>query len=896
MEKAYTENISRIFEKLKTRQEGLTKEEISERREIYGENILPEEKPSSIYKMIWKQINNPLIYVLLFTALFSYSINHKLDTGVILVVVIINVVIGVYHELKAQKIIEGLKNLTKKTCIVRRNGNIKEVETKTLIPGDIVILKDGDKVPADIRVIKANNVNAIEGALTGESVPVSKKDVTLPENTQLGDRENMFFMGTIVGSGEAEGVVVQTGLNTEIGSIAHTLKNIEREKTLFAKRTAKLTTIMTIIATSAAALTFIIGLIRGLELNEVILFTVASFISGIPEGLPAVLTVALSIAAYRLATKKSVVRSLSGVETLSSITTIVTDKTGTLTQNTMTVTRILLGDKREIDVTGKDWEPKGDFLFKKEKINPKKDKVLNLLLPFVSIVNKVELKEKEGNFTILGDPTEGSRLVLGEKGGYIKKEILNNYEILDDIPYDQEKKYRGMILKNKKENKHYAIIVGGAENVLKTCKRTMIENGRIEKIDKVKDFYSETIKEWGKEAMRTQVIAYQELDIGIKKFENTNMKNFTFLSILGINDPVRDNVPKAIKRAQKANIRIIMATGDNKHTAIAVGRKAGIKKPKKGPYALEEKEIENLTDEEFKEVLKTVPIFARVTPKTKYRIAKLLQEEGEIIAMTGDGVNDALALKKANIGISMGIIGTDAAREASDIVIMDDNFATIIDAIEEGLTVFRNLRQTTMYLLSTNLGEDLFIIASLVVGLPLPLLPIHILWLNLLTDGLLDVGLATEKTHKDTWEMGIRDKDEQIIGNRQFMTLALTILMIGTIGLVTFVYFLPEGIDKARTATFVMLTCSQIFFIFSMRSPTISIFKLGFFSNKFLFLSIGLVVILTTMLIEIEFFANIFRFTTLKWSELGGLILFSTIPLFVMEFYKSLKRNGYIPK
>lgn len=894
----YKETIPEVFKKLKTNSEGLSKQEIKQRQELYGLNTLPETKGKSVFKMIFDQINNPLIYVLFFTALFSFSIGHKVDAVIILIVVVLNLTIGIYHELKAEKIIKSLENFNVDTCIVRRNGKIQEVETKDLVPGDIVLLKEGDKIPADLRVTYALNVTTIEAALTGESAPVEKNNIALREDTQLAERNNMLFMGTILAGGEAEGVVVNTGVTTEIGKIATTLSNIKVEKTLFFKRTSKLTKTLGFIATFGAILTFLIGMAKGLELNEIILFTIASFISAIPEGLPAVLTVVLSVAAYRLAKKKSVVRSLSSIETLSSITTIITDKTGTLTQNSMTITKLFLGDKREIKVTGKTWEPIGEFFFKKEKIFPREDKYLKFLLPLLAIVNKAEVrKEEDGNYEIFGDPTEASRVILAEKAGYVKKELLNDYAIVEDVPYSQDTKYRGMILKDKQRGKTFAILVGGAENILGLCNYTMVSKKKVRKIDEHKENYSKKIKNWTQETMRVQAIAFQEISEKVVSLKDIDYKKFAFLGVFGIHDPIRDNVPGAIKKAQDAGIRVIMATGDNKETAISIGKAVGIKHQNNGyPYAMEELELQKLDEKKFKDTVKNVSIFARLTPDTKYKIAKILQEEGEIIAMTGDGVNDSLALKKANIGIAMGIIGTDAAIEASDLILMDDNFATIVDAIEEGLTVFRNLRQTSLYLLSTNLAEDVFIISALIIGTPLPLLPIHILWLNLLTDGLLDVALATEDTHENVWETGIKGQKEQIIDKKQFSTLAITITVLAIIGLSTFLYFLPEGLEKARTTTFVILTCSQIFFIFSLRSPTISIFKLGFFTNKFLFGSIFLVVVLTTLLIEVPYLADVFRFTTIKWSELIILILISTIPLWVMEFYKSLKRNGYLPK
>ncbi len=893
----YKENIPEVFNKLKTSEKGLNNEEVKKRQETYGLNTLPETKDVSMLKMIFTQINNPLIYVLFLTAIFSLVIGHQIDAVIIMIVVIINLTIGIYHELKAQKIIKSLESFSIPKCIVRRNGKIEEIDIKDLVPGDIVLLKEGDKIPADLRIISALDVSSIEASLTGESLPVEKNNLSLREDTQLAERKNMLFKGTIIATGEVEGVVVNTGENTELGKIATGLQNIKREKTLFFKRTNSLTKMLTFVATTAALLAFAIGIYKGLEINDVILFTIASFISGIPEGLPAVLTVVLSVAAYRLAQRKSIVRSISSIETLSSITTIVTDKTGTLTQNSMTVTKVLLGDKREFDVTGKTWEPMGDFLFKNEKMLPKDDQYFSFLLKLLSIVNKAEIKKENEQYSVFGDPTEGSRVVLGEKAGFVKEELLKDFKIVEDIPYSQDTKYRGMILQEKKTKKTYAVLVGGAENILDICNFVKLSKGEIKKIDGHKETYEKELKKWTKDAMRVQGIAFQELNPKVQKLKDVDYEKFALLGVFGINDPVRENVPSAIQKAQEAGIRVIMATGDNKETATAVGKAVGIKHRNKDfPYAMEELELQKLNEKEFKEAIENVSIFARLTPETKYRIAKLLQANGEIIAMTGDGVNDALALKKANIGIAMGNIGTDAAREASYLILLDDNFATIVNAIEEGLTVFRNLRQTSLYLLTTNLAEDLFIILALIIGTPLPLLPIHLLWLNLLTDGLLDVSLATEKTHDDIWEEGMKKKGEQIIGRRQYLTLLVTIVTLATIGLTTFLYFLPEGIEKARTATFVMLTCTQIFFIFALRSPSVSIFKLGFFTNKYLFGSIFLVVLFTTLLIEVPYLRDIFRFTLLTWTELIYLMIISTSAFWVMEFYKLLKRNGLLPK
>ena len=886
MNDIHTLYLQTIFEALSSSKKGLSNIEAKKRLQQYGENTLPDGSKISIFRIILNNTNNILTYILGSVAIVTYFLNHTVDTYVILSVLVINIAIATRHELKAAKTINSLKSLASQKCVALRNGHISKINSSELVPGDIVLLKEGDKVPADCRIIISKELAVIESSLTGEAKAVNKIEGVLEKETMLGDRSNIVHMGTIVTTGEARVIVVETGLGTELGKIARNISEIKEEKTLFNIRTEKLMQTMIIIALSTATLTFIIGIVRKLEISELFLFTTASLVSAIPEGLPAVLTITLSIAAYRMGLRKALVRNLSSIETLSSVTTIITDKTGTLTKNTMTVERIYLPDGRSIEVTGKDWTPIGKFLLQGKEISPKKDRTLSILFPLLSVVNSSRLL-KGKTYSIIGDPTEASRLVLARKAGYIQKILLKDrFKILDEIPYGQDTKYRGAIIRDKLQNKNLLVIVGASERVFSKSESTIegvLDRKKRKEIDEV-------IKSWTGEAMRVQALAFKETTK--ESFDDEKIDNLTLGCVLGILDPVRENVYEAVMKAKNAGIRVIMATGDHKETAISIAKKVGIiEENDTGRLAYSEDEVSNMSDTEFRNAVKEVSVFSRLTPSTKLRIAETLQFSGEIIAMTGDGVNDAMAIKKANVGVSMGNIGTDAAREASDIVIMDDDFSTIVNAIEEGLTVFRNIKQTSTYLVTTNLSESFFIIIALIMGSPLPLLPIQILWLNLLTDGLLDVSLAMEKPRKDVWLQGIIDKNANIISKDTLPLILINILTMGVIALFTFNSVLPEGLEKARTSVFIVMTFSQIFFALNMRSMRYSLFKIGLFSNKYVFLAAFASLFLGILLIEIPFLAEIFKFDNLELLDFIKFFFMSLLVLVVGEVYKIIMKK-----
>lgn len=877
LDSAHSKSVQDIFQSLSTQKNGLSKKEAVARLEKYGRNELPKEEGYPFLKSLLHQVNNLLIYVLVAAAIISYIFDHHVDVYVIVGVIFINIGIGLYHDFKAFKMISSLSKSLKIKCRVIRDGKLKEIPIEELVPGDIVDVRDGDKVPADIRVFEAKELSAIESSLTGESKSVRKNSESLDPDIPLGDRTNILFMSTYIVTGEAKGIVVGTGLDTEIGKITEEIHNIEEEKTLFHQRIEKLTKQMVIIAGITVFLTFTIGMIRGVEIEELLLFTIASLVSGIPEGLPAIVTVVLSIASFRMSKRKAVLRNLPSIETLSTVTTIITDKTGTLTENTMTISKIILPNRKSIEVSGKGWSPEGDFFVGKNIIQINQEDSLIELMRWISVANKGEIvKEKEG-YQIIGDPTEVSRAVLSMKAGFDKKQEIKNFEIVDELPYDQERKFRALLAEDKNNKTRRVFIVGGAENVIHSCK---IEE---------KKYYLKEVENYAERGMRMQATAHRDVGKEITSLDNFEFKDFEFTSILGIQDPVRKDVKQAVEKAKKAGIRVIMATGDHKNTAIAVGREVGIARNENYPEALDESELKDLSEEKFIEYVKNVSIFSRLTPLTKLRIAQVLQEEGEIIAMTGDGINDAPALKRADIGISMGIIGTDAAREASDIVLTDDNFASIVNAIEEGRTVFSNIRRTSLYLITTNLAEDVIIVFSIAAGYPLILLPLQILWLNLVTDGTADIALATEHPHQNVLQRPPRKRSDGILSKEHLKFIGSIAIVMVILSVVSFVVVLnKKGIEEARTAAFLVMAFTQNFNTLNMRGMNDSLFKLGAFTNKYVIWNFVLSTMLLVFAVEFPPIANIFSFTTIRVDLLFILFAISSIVFLYGELYKYL--------
>jgi len=879
----HAKEMKQVFSELKSSEKGLNEKEVAKRLEEYGKNqIVKEKKPLAILKLL-KQFNSPLIYILFVAMIISFIFDHLIDAYVILAVVLINGFVGFIQERKAERAISALKKMIVSYAKVYRNSEIVKIPASQIVPGDVILIEEGDKIPADARLFEINNFRTQESSLTGESYPEEKALKIFDEKNHLGDRKNMVFMGTLVVSGNAKAIVVGTGNKTEIGVVAKSIQEIVQPKMHFNKKVNQLAYQMGAFAVLGAFLIFLIGyFIRGLEFSEIFLFTVAAIVSGIPEGLPAVLIIVLAIGARRMAKRNAVIRHLPAVETLGVATVIATDKTGTLTSNSLAVEEIVTSEGN-FSVSGNGWEPKGKFYewSSKKLIDINKFSSLKKMFMISRLCNKSNLFKKDKGYEIVGDPTEAALLVLGKKAGLVKKEL--NKQVLDDFPFSSELKFRGNLIENSKGREIF--VVGAFEKVLDKSSK-ILKNGKILNINNnVKEEFLSKAESMAQKGFRVLALAYRE--VKADAFSKELVQNMVFVGFVGMKDPLRKGIKESIQKTRDAGIRVIMKTGDHKATAVAIAKEIGLIKEKE--KVLTERDLEKLSEVEFNKVIKEVNIFARVTPKMKMRIVQGLQEQGEVVAMTGDGVNDAPALKGADIGVAMGIIGTDVAREASEVVLADDNFSSIVNAIEEGRTVFRNVRRTSFFLITTNVAEHLTLIGSLILGMPLPILPIQLLYLNLVTDGVNDVALAMEPSHQDVLKSKPKDKEEKILNKSliPFLLITASLMIAATIPI--FKYFLLEGLDKARTATFVSISMFQLFNVFNMRSLKSSLFKIGVFSNKWLVGSIIVSFSLMLGIIYIPWISGIFSFVALSLREFLVICLIASSVFVVGEIYKRVR-------
>ncbi|MCK5043598.1 HAD-IC family P-type ATPase [Candidatus Pacearchaeota archaeon] len=881
----HTKSKENLFDEFKTSDSGLTKEEARKRLEETGPNKISKKKKISQIFIFFKQFHSPLIYILFVAMIISFVFDHMIDAYVILAVVLINASIGFIQERKAERAIDALQKLIVSYAKVYRDNEIVKIPSSQIVPGDIIFLEEGDKIPADARLLELKNFRTQESSLTGESFPQEKKLRILDKDISLGDRTNMVFMSTLVVSGEAKALVVATADKTAIGQVAESIQEIVKPKMHFNKKVTQLAIQMAIFASIGAVLTFIIGFfINKLEFFDIFLFTIASLVSGIPEGLPAVLIIVLAIGARRMATRNAIIRHLPAVETLGVSTVIATDKTGTLTQNSITVEEIITPDG-EFNVTGDGWQPLGRFFQNKKPINSLSVPILKKIFSISTLCSKGKLLQKDGGYEVVGDPTEVSLVVLAKKAGITAQKLSE--KLIDDFPFSSELKFRASLIESAKKKQLYS--VGAFETILNKSSDFLKDDKKTKMNDSTRNEFLTKAEKLARKGMRVLALAYRDMPNQTDSVSANLVMNLIFVGLVGMKDPPRPMVKQAIQKAKDAGIRVILKTGDHKETAIAIAKEIGLVKGK--TEAFTEKDLKDLSDEEFNEVVKRVNIFARVTPKMKMKIINALQEQGEIVAMTGDGVNDAPALKKADIGIAMGIIGTDVARESSEIVLADDNFSSIVNAIEEGRIVFQNVRRTSFYLITTNVAEDVTIVSSLAMGLPLPMLPIQLLYLNLVTDSPPALALAMEPGHKGILNQLPRNKKERILNKEliPFLLLTAGLMVLGTIPL--FRYFLPQGLDKARTVGFLSMSMFQLFNVLNMRSLKKSIFKIGFFSNKWVILALAVSLLMTLGIIYLPWISGIFQFVPLKIKEVGIITLVASSVFVFAEVYKKIRYN-----
>jgi len=815
---------------LETSSEGLSETEAVARFEQYGPNRLKSVKETSVWKILLHQFASPLIYILLAAMVVTLAIQHWTDALVIGVVIVINAVIGFTQENRAENAIQALISLTEPKAIVRRNGQDKQLNSLDIVPGDIVLLEEGNVVPADLRLVESTRLQIDESLLTGESVPSLKVSQAYPEGTAIAvaDQENMVFMGTNVVSGRGVGVVVTTGHQTEMGIIAEDIIGTRRAETPLQTRMKQLGRWITIVVVFAAIAVFGIGISIGVPVGDMFITAVSLAVSAIPEGLPVVMSVALAVGVQRMAKRNAILRRLAAAESLGSCTVILSDKTGTLTQNKMMVQTIWTADGRyRVDKDGLYGDVEDIESTSIMKLKEGTPLYLTLLAGVLN--NKSSLQRQEDGIISKGDPTEVALLISGSQVGLWQEKLLADYPLLDEIPFDPNTRFSATI--HKHNGRDTVFVKGAVERLVKMSDKIATSEG-IQKMDS-----AEVIRQadsMARNGLRVLAMAIGEGDKAVETVSNGVPTGLILLGLQGMIDPPREEAIDAIAASHRAGIKVMMVTGDNPVTAAAIAQRVGISKQL--PEVLTGTEIAQLSDKELDKVVGTVSVYARVSPSQKLRLVNTLRNLGHIVAVTGDGVNDAPALKAAHIGVAMGQAGTDVAKEASEMVITDDNFASIYAAVEVGRTSFSNIRNAAFFLISSGLGEVIVIITSLIMRLPLPLLPAQILWLNVVTNGVEDVALAFEPGEEAQFRQPPRSPKEGILSRTQVQRGLVVGLVIaaGTLGM--FIWERSGGatLEYARVTALTTLVVFQIFHVFNCRSEELSVFSKSPLSNKFL--------------------------------------------------------------
>lgn len=894
MEKWWSADIQDVIGKLGSHvDEGIASQEVVERQKKYGLNQLAEKKGRSAIALFFDQFKDFMIWVLIGAALVSGFLKEWVDAFAIIGIVILNAILGFVQEFRAEKSLAALKKLSSPTSKVIRDGKHQVIPSSEIVPGDLVEMEAGDFVPADGRIVYATgNTATHEASLTGESTPVSKSSSRIDkEDTALADRSNMVYMGTSVVSGKTRALVTGTGMNTELGKIAGLIQEIEDNTTPLQNKLKEFGKIIIVIVFALVGLIFLIGYLRGEEVIGLFLTAVSLAVAAIPEGLPAVVTIALALGVQRMVKRNCIIRKLPSVETLGCTSVICSDKTGTLTKNEMTVQAVFQGGNF-FDISGIGYAPTGEFLKDGKKIAPKEQPGLTKLITGSVLCNGAQLIHEEGAFKIVGDPTEGALLTMAGKAGLTKKDLEASYSFIEEIPFDSERKQMTII---RQHNRKYIAFVKGAPDILLSNCTKSEENGQVLALDEVKkQGILQANSELADRAMRVLAVAYREFDALPESLDAPTIeKELTFIGLVAMIDPPRPEVKLAMQNCRTAGIRSVMITGDHKNTAVAIARELGFYNP--DSLAFTGEELDRMTPEEFKKNVDKTAVYARVSPEHKLMIVKSWREKDHIVAMTGDGVNDAPAVKEADIGVAMGITGTDVTKEVSEMVITDDNFASIVNAVEEGRGIYDNIRKFIHYLLSCNVGEILVMFVASLVRLPVPLLPIHILWVNLVTDGLPALALGVDPTDKKIMNRLPRNINESVLTRRMGGIIFMQGAFIAFCSLLAFslVYFVEkEGIERARTASFIVLACSQLFHSFNCRSSHESIFSLGFLSNVKLVYATLISFILQMAVVYVPFLQVIFKTQPLGLFDWVMVLIISSFPLWAMELVKLYKRTA----
>ena len=875
--------------------EGLTSEEARLRLKEYGPNVIETSKRISPVKIFFAQFKDFMVLVLLGATVASAYLGEIADAITIVTIVMINAILGFVQEYKSEKALEALTELSSPKALVKRDGRLDEVKSSMVVPGDVMILNAGDKVAADGRLVDSSGLQIDESILTGEFKPVGKRhDSVLRSDAMISERINIVHAGTVVTRGHGVAIVTETGMDTEVGSIATMISDTEEEETPLQKRLDQLGKILVEGCLALCVAVALLGVWQGNPFKTMIMTGISLAVAAIPEGLPAIVTVCLAIGVQRMSKRNAIVRKLRSVETLGCADVICTDKTGTLTQNEMTVKCIEMIDET-IEVTGTGYSPFGELKLYGTKAEVTENERLKNLLMCSALCNDSAVKYENKTWSIIGDPTEGALQVLVSKADQKLPRQLSDFERVNEIPFDSSLKYMAVVCNNRFDGSTKTFVKGAASQVLKMCKYHYNGKQKVLMDSKYIESIMDKNVEMASRAMRVLAIASADGDSisskGDEK-ERTVRRELTFLGLVGMTDPPRPEVAKAVSKARRAGIRTVMITGDHAVTGETIARELNIMH--KGGRVLSGEEIEALSDVELRGVVEKVDVFARVAPVHKLRIVRALKGNGHIVAMTGDGVNDAPAIKEADIGIAMGKSGTDVAREASSITLADDDYSTIVAAVEEGRGIYENIRKFIRYLLACNVGEVMTMLISVGTGLPLPMTPIQILWMNLVTDGLPAMALSVDPMDDDVMDYAPRNAKEGIFARKLGVRIisqgvSITFTTISTFCLS--MYILGYDLAVARTMTFTVLVVTQLFYVFKCRSEKKSVMSKGLFSNMYLFVAVAISLLLHVCIICIPAAQQLFdtsMLNGLQWIICIGLALMANL---ISSFLDALR--GY---
>lgn len=907
---------------------GLTQQEARDRLAKFGANELTERPRPGFFSLLWDQFNNYLVIILIIAALVSLALGEYVDSIAIMVIVVLNAVVGVFQESKAEQALAALKKMSAPNAQVMREGHQVTIPGREIVGGDIVLLEAGNYVPADLRLVESVNLKIEEASLTGESVPVEKNaGVVLDKEIPLGDRKNTAFMGTLITYGRGKGLVTGTGMNTQIGLIAEMIQSFETEDTPLQKKLEHLGKVLGTACLAICAMVFIYGLFRDTHLTEALnsgflnyleaekkdiinlfMTAVSLAIAAVPEGLPAIVTICLALGMQRMIKHHALIRKLPAVETLGCATVVCSDKTGTLTQNQMTVVQGWAGGKR-FRVTGEGYDPNGQFFMGGKPFDPRTDPDATVLLHGALVCNDAKLEESSDDagkrsWQIVGDPTEGAMVVAAAKSGYRRGDVEEALPRIQEIPFDSDRKRMTTIHSHDGAQAHasqsgfaypslVAFVKGAPDVILDLCGRRLEAGQTVGLSEDTRKEILEQNRDMASNALRVLAVAYRPLrEVPAAVTPETVEKDLIFVGLLGMIDPPRPEVVEAIKVASGAGLKSVMVTGDYKDTAEAIARDIGLLTP--GGLVLTGPEIEKLTDEELTARVDKVDVCCRVSPQHKTRIVDALKARGHVVAMTGDGVNDAPALKRANIGVAMGITGTDVAKQTADMVLTDDNFASIVAAIEQGRIIYSNIRKFVYFLLACNVGEILIIFAAMLVGMPIPLRPVQLLWLNLVSDGAPALALGLEKGDPDIMKHRPRPPQEPVINKDMAIGIGV-VGVVDAIAILTVFYLAmqryPGHLEAAQTMAFVALCTSELIRAFTARSEYHSVFSIGVFSNRWMVWAVGVSFLLVLMVVYVPFLRPFFDTVPLTMGDWLFMLPFFFASPVAMELLKVYFRN-----